>query len=290
MPPARRLRRAAAVIAVALGLAATAGTGTSTATAPALDYVNLGDSFSSGSGILPLAEGSNPLCTQAADNFAHAIAADQGYALTDVSCGGAQTSNFTESQFPGVAPQLDALSDTTDLVTMTIGGNDNNTFISAVLACGSVGLLTLGHGSPCADLYGDTFADAVRTGTYDNVTEALKQVKEKAPNARVAISGYPWILPASGGCFPAMPVARGDVPYLRELQATLNDVIERAADATGVTYVDQSAASEGHDACAPPGTRWIEPAFGGTNYVPVHPNALGERGMADRITATLGLG
>ncbi|MBW1596691.1 SGNH/GDSL hydrolase family protein [Streptomyces sp. JJ38] len=289
MPHVRRPRRAGLLAAAALGLAALTVPNAASATPPPVDYVNLGDSFSAGSGILPLAEGSNPLCTQAAANYAHTLAEEHGYALTDVSCGGAQTSHFTSSQFPGVAPQADALSEETDLVTMTIGGNDNNTFISAVLACGSAGLLTFGHGSPCQNIYGDSFEEAVRTSTYANVVGALKTVKEKAPNARVAISGYPWLLPPTGGCFPFMPIARGDVPYLRDLQTTLNDAVERAAEATGAVYVDQSAASEGHDACQPLGTRWIEPAFGSLNYVPVHPNALGERGMAEQFAATLNL-
>jgi hypothetical protein len=36
--------------------------------------------------------------------------------------------------------------------------------------------------------------------------------------------------------------------------------------------------------------RWIEPVLFGTNFVPVHPNALGESRMADRTAAVLGLG
>lgn len=84
-----------------------------------------------------------------------------------------------------------------------------------------------------------------------------------------------------------MPVAEGDVPYLRSLQATLNDAVARAAAQTGVTYVDMSRASEGHDACAPLGVRWIEPVLQGTNPVVVHPNALGEAAMADQALQAL---
>ena len=62
---------------------------------------------------------------------------------------------------------------------------------------------------------------------------ALRAVRAAAPDAEVAILGYPWILPTRGGCFDRMPVAEGDVPYLRHLQATLNDAVRRAAAATG---------------------------------------------------------
>ncbi|MGY1914367.1 hypothetical protein [Blastococcus sp. SYSU DS0973] len=60
------------------------------------------------------------------------------------------------------------------------------------------------------------------------------------------------------------------------MQATLDDGVWRAAGQTGVTYVDMSQASEGHDACRPIGVRWVEPVLQGTNAVIVHPNALGE--------------
>jgi hypothetical protein len=86
-----------------------------------------------------------------------------------------------------------------------------------------------------------------------------------------------------------MPVAQGDVPYLHGIQATLNDAIGRAAAATGVTYVDLSTVSVGHDACQPIGVRWIEPVVGGTNAVIVHPNALGEAQMAAQTMAALHL-
>ena len=55
--------------------------------------------------------------------------------------------------------------------------------------------------------------------------------KPRRRTRRVAILGYPWILPATGGCFPQMPVATGDVPYLRNEQATLNSAVKRAAAA-----------------------------------------------------------
>ena len=86
-----------------------------------------------------------------------------------------------------------------------------------------------------------------------------------------------------------MPVATGDVPYLRHEQATLNDAVRRAAAATGATYVDLNGVSNGHDACQPIGTRWVEPVLAGTNPVIVHPNALGEQKMAEQVRTVLHL-
>ncbi|MEU0511802.1 MULTISPECIES: SGNH/GDSL hydrolase family protein [Amycolatopsis] len=278
-------------------LAATLAAATATATlaaAPAahadsLDYVALGDSYSAASGVQPSDPDASPLCLRSSRNYPHVLADEIGASLTDVTCGAAETRHFSTAQYPGVPPQLDAVEAGTDLITMTIGGNDSGVFIGALLACGSTGILAGGKGSPCKDTFGTSFEDTVRNKTYPALVNALRAVRDKAPAAEVAILGYPWILPATGGCFDKMPVAEGDVAYLRSLQATLNDAVGRAAEETGVTYVDFSVASEGHDACQPAGVRWIEPFLQGTNPVVVHPNALGEAEMAAETLEVLGL-
>ncbi|MXG91102.1 SGNH/GDSL hydrolase family protein [Nocardioides flavescens] len=253
-----------------------------------LKYVALGDSYSAASGVLPV-DLTSPACLRSTRNYPNVVARTIGARLTDVTCGAAETRHFSEPQYPGVAPQLDALDARTDLVTMTIGGNDSSVFIGAIAACGAAGLTTLGTGSPCRDTYGTSFEDTVRTTTYPALVSALQAVQAKAPHARVAILGYPWITPASGSCYPQLPVARGDVAYLHSLQTTLNDAVRRAAAATGATYVDLDQASTGHDACQAIGTRWVEPVVGTTNPVVVHPNALGEREMAAEAIRQLGL-
>lgn len=285
MGRARRVLGLGAALAAVLALLVV-GQAASAAPAP-LEYVNMGDSYSAGSGIVPPAPGAPPQCTQSALNWGHDLAAAGGYHLTDVSCGGAQTKDFTTSQFPGVAPQLDALSTATRLVTMTIGGNDNNVFINAITACGSAAATTAGQGNPCQRTYGNTFVNTINNSTYPNLVKALAAVRLKAPKARVAISGYLQILPPTQGCYPLMPVAVGDVPYLNGIEAALNDAVRRAAARTGVTFLDESATSAGHDACQPIGTRWVEPVVGSSNYIQVHPNALGEQAMADRAAAAV---
>ncbi|MGY1719199.1 SGNH/GDSL hydrolase family protein [Blastococcus sp. SYSU DS0552] len=258
--------------------------------APApLRYVALGDSYSAASGVLPPDLTAPPQCLRSTRNYPHVIAGAIGARLTDVTCGGADTGDFFAGQYPGVAPQLEALSRNTQLVTMTIGGNDSGVFINSIIACSTAGLSTLGKGSPCKDRYGSSFADTVRTTTFPALVETLRAVRQAAPGARVAILGYPWIVPASGSCFDRMTLAEGDIPYLRELQATLNDAVKRAASMSGVTYVDLSRVSDGHDACQPIGVRWVEPVLQGTNAVIVHPNARGEAAMAARTMEVLRL-
>ncbi|MCS0604353.1 SGNH/GDSL hydrolase family protein [Streptomyces sp. LP11] len=290
MPP-HALSRAVAATTAAAGVLALTLTGTTARAAEPLNYAALGDSYSAGSGVLPV-DPANLLCLRSTANYPHVLASRTGALLTDVTCGAAETKDFTQSQYPGTAPQLAAVHADTDLVTTTIGGNDNGTFLNAVLACGTAGVLGAGQGSPCKDKYGTSFDDAIDTNTYPALKSALSAVRAKAPNARVAVLGYPWIVPAAfdPACFVKLPIASGDIAYLRGLQAHLNSVVRRAAAETGAVYVDFTAASEGHDACAPAGTRWIEPLLFGRNIVPVHPNALGEQRMAERTASVLGLG
>ncbi|WP_346622197.1 SGNH/GDSL hydrolase family protein [Blastococcus montanus] len=273
-------RFATCVLAVLAVLAGVVVAPVAQAVPAPLRYVALGDSYSAASGVLPPDLTAPPACLRSTRNYPHLIAGATGARLTDVTCGGADTGDFFTGQHPGVAPQLDALDRDTQLVTLTIGGNDSGVFISSILACTAAGLSTVGRGSPCQDRYGSSFEDTIRTTTYPALVETLRAVRTAAPKAEVAILGYPWIMPASGGCFDRMPIAEGDVAYLRSLQATLNDAVQRAAGRTGVTYVDLSAASEGHDACQPLGVRWVEPVLQGTNAVIVHPNARGEAAMA----------
>jgi lysophospholipase L1-like esterase len=282
------------LLATALAITATVITGIAGAAAPsgatsALRYVALGDSYSAASGVLPV-DPTSPACLRSTRNYPHVIASKVATQLTDVTCGAADTDDFFAPQYEGVPAQLDAVTKDTQLVTMTIGGNDSGVFINAIMQCGAAGLSTLGQGSPCKDRYGSSFETTIKQKTYPSLVRALKAVRAKAPKAKVGILSYPWIMPSSGGCYPQMPVATGDVPYLRGVQTTLNDAVRRAAAAAGATYVDLNKVSEGHDACKPIGVRWVEPVVAGTNPVIVHPNALGESKMAEQAIKVLRLG
>jgi len=285
----RRRALSSALAAAAVAAVSVVAAVPSSQAAPALTYVALGDSYSAASGVLPPDPDAPVNCLRSTRNYPHVIAGRTGANLRDVTCGAAETKDYFTAQYQNVPPQLDALSQDTQLVTMTIGGNDSGVFINTILQCGTAGLSTAGQGSPCKDKYGSSFQDTLRTKTYPDLVKTLKAVHAKAPRAKVAILSYPWIMPRTVGCFDKMPIATGDVPYVRGIQATLNDVVRRAAGATATTYVDLNRVSEGHDACTPIGTRWVEPVLQGTNPVIVHPNALGEAQMAAQTVKVLGL-
>ena len=252
-------------------------------------YVAMGDSYSAASGVVPLDPTAPPQCLRSTRNYPHVIASRVEVRLRDVTCGAAETKDYFQEQYDGVPPQLDALTRRTRLVTMTIGGNDRGVFIGAILKCGTAGAVALGQGSPCRDQYGRSFVRTIRRQTAPALVRALRAVHRRAPRAEVAILGYPWIVPEETGCFERMPIAEGDVPYLRNIQRVLNVAVEQAAATTDSTYVDFGRASDGHDACQDIGVRWIEPVLLGTHPVVVHPNALGERRMARRTIRVLDL-
>ena len=100
---------------------------------PHIDYVALGDSYVAAPHT-PYRELSVP-CYRADENYPRLLA-DMlpNTTLTDVSCTGATTAAMTKQQLPGVLPQLDAVSESTDLVTITVGGNDE-LFFPGWLSC-----------------------------------------------------------------------------------------------------------------------------------------------------------
>ena len=111
----------------------------SPASAAETSYVALGDSYTSAFGVMPLAPTAPPECGQSTLNYPHLIASALNLSLTDVSCGGAKTEDFTVAQYPDQPPQFDALSPSTEVVSVGMGGNDNNLFVSLLADCTKIG-------------------------------------------------------------------------------------------------------------------------------------------------------
>ncbi|MBO0767975.1 MAG: SGNH/GDSL hydrolase family protein [Solirubrobacterales bacterium] len=268
-------------------VAAAALAGPAAAGAAPQNYVSLGDSYTSASGVLPPAAGAPLDCTQSAVNYPHLTAKALGLALTDRSCGGATTADMTTKQFPDQQPQFNALSDSTNVVTIGIGGNDNNTFLDSLLDCGSTDLADgLNIGAPCKATYGNKFADNIAKDE-PVLQSAFAQIHTQAPNAKVFVVGYPDILPQSGNCWPFMPLTTGDTAYLNGVEQDLNSSLKQAAAANGDTYVDTYTPSIGHDACQPESNRWVEQPVPDSVAAPVHPNTKGEAADAQAVEAAL---
>lgn len=249
-------------------------------------YVALGDSYTSGP-LIP--DQVDAACGRSNRNYPSLVAQRlRGTELTDVSCGGATTAEMWKAQ-GGNPPQLDALSRRTSLVTVQIGGNDIG-FGSIISTCAGAAVSDP-TGSPCEEHYSAGGTDRLRAAVEaaaPKVDAVLDAIRHRAPRARVVVVGYPALLPDSGaGCRPAVPFADGDFAYLRDTGKRLNAMLARRAKAAHATYVDTYTPTVGHDMCAAPGVRWIEPLTPAAQAAPAHPNALGEQAMAAAVLKAL---
>ena len=181
------------------------------ANAAGAKYVAMGDSYTAGPGITPYAEGAPADCGQSSLNYPHLVASALNLSLTDVSCGGAKTENFTVAQFPDQPPQFDALGESTEIVTVGMGGNDGNLFGTLVQGCSETDFTTPGK-APCKAKFG-AFAKAQLEADKAPAEQALQEIKVLAPNAKVFVVGYPDIAPKVGKCFNSLPWTEGDLKW-----------------------------------------------------------------------------
>jgi hypothetical protein len=292
---ARGLLAVAGGSLLVIALSGTAGAGVSgpPGAAGPPHYVALGDSYTAGP-LVPNQTGSPVGCLRSTHSYPFGVATGTGAAtFTDVSCQGATTADMTHSQSVPLgtnAPQDNALSASTTLVTLQISGNDIG-FSDIIVHCTTLSL-TNPFGSPCKGHYTSGGTDRLRAkidAAAPKVAADLRGIHADAPNAHVFLVGYPVILPNSGdGCWPLVPIAYGDVPYLRGVEKALNSMLAAEAAANNATFVDTYTASIGHDVCRVPGTKWVEGLIPTALAAPFHPNRLGEQGMAQQVLAALG--
>jgi hypothetical protein len=275
----------------ALGLASVvlAIVGVTVSCVPQRSYVALGDSFTAGP-LIPM-QRDDPLgCLRSTQNYPSLVAPSLALPVfRDPSCSGARTDHMTAPQNvdPGPnPPQFDRLDNHTAIVTLGIGGNDIG-FSEIAQACGSL----VNAGTPCQDTYvvdGQDEISARIRRTAPKVAAVLQGIRSRSPSARIFVVPYIAILPDSGpGCHPVMPITDGDVPYVRAKQKELNAMLRKQARANGAVYVDAYTPSIGHDACKPPGVKWVEPVVPTSPAAPIHPNLDGMRGVAAAVLAAV---
>ncbi|MFF0340722.1 SGNH/GDSL hydrolase family protein [Kribbella sp. NPDC004875] len=285
----RRLAAACAALALLAGMPAAHAAAT-----PRFErYVALGDSYTAAP-FVPLPEVLSLGCFRSYNNYPKQLAAKLHVRhLTDVSCGGADTTNMTQPQstlLGTAAPQFDALTPDTDLVTVGIGGNDFGVFGSIIDTCPKL-RSSDPTGAPCKAHFTVNGEDTLRAKiaqTQTRIAIVVQGIKARSPKAEILLLGYPKIAPEHGTCPSVLPFADGDYTYLYSIEEALNTAVSNAAAAGGATYVDTFGPSTGHDACAPDGQAWIQgkdvDLLRAFNY---HPRYEGEAGMTALSYKTL---
>lgn len=255
--------------------------------------VALGDSYTAGL-LLPLAPGSKPFsCLRSTANYPTLVAKALHASgdLRDVACDSAGVADMTtaESILGGTnPPQFDALSDNDSLVMLTLSGDDLG--FSHVLDECMLLSITDTKGAPCQAHYTKDGTDQLAqliAGEAPKLAAVLTQIHARAPHARVLLVGYPDLFPQSGGCWPLVPIANGDIAYLRASELRLNTMLAMAAVATGTTYVNTYGPTIGHDFCQKTGVKDVEGLIPTSLAYSFHPNAKGQSVMAAQVLAAL---
>ncbi|WP_158893407.1 SGNH/GDSL hydrolase family protein [Amycolatopsis anabasis] len=239
--PIRSLSGLGAAVAVVLAL-----TGfTSVAGVAPANYVALGDSYVDGTGAGGKANAYPRLWADT-----HPVASFEFPAV-----GGATTDDV-------LASQVRSLSDTTTLVTISIGGNDAG-FSDVMTTC------KLGSDAGCTERVDEArkYAKDVLPGKLDRV---YAEIKTRAPNARVVVLGYPRLFDPDRFC----DMSRAKVSVLNTAADELSDGIAERVRAAGFTYADVRDRFADHGICA--GAPWLN----GLTFPIVnsyHPNRAGHR-------------
>jgi GDSL-like Lipase/Acylhydrolase family len=265
-----------------------------------LDYVALGDSYSSGEGVPPFDPDSNT-----ADDRCHRstlaysrVFAPGTYRLrrSFFACSGAVTENVgmldaagapggTVQYPPEGTVQLGRLDATrwsdTDMVTLTIGGNDAG-FAGVLTRC----LVLRCHRGRAARRLIFKISREVRP----KLASTYASLARTAPNATVFVLGYPQLFPERPRrrCPIGKRVVSADKQrFLRRRGEQLNRVIRNAAAQAGFHFVGVERAFAGHEPCGRK-KEWIHAIVLPRNRVySFHPNQRGQRAYADRLEGYL---
>jgi len=244
----RRLLPATALFAAAL--TALGALVAAPAQAAPIDYVALGDSYSSGTG----APGATGTCGRSPQGYpplwatAHATTS-----FANATCAGAVTDGV-------LANQVQSLNAGTDVVTITIGGNDVG-FANTMFTC------ALGSDARCLAAVQAATNDTTLPGKLDRTYTAIRA---GAPAATVYVLGYPRLFEESS-CPGGLSLVKRRA--LNQGADTLSERIQARAQAAGFRYVDVRPVFAGHGICS--SSSWINGSLFSSGVY--HPNATGYR-------------
>ena len=315
---------------------------------PTLKYVALGDSYSAGEGIEPFLEGPEQACHRSSGAYStrvQPVGFDQPlYALrSDVSaavewgfqaCSGAYAENVLLTAFHGdpyaqlatVRPDDPNPNDlvvdaSTDLITITIGGNDAG-FADALSFCwkrADCQKIPSGSG---------TYADQLNAqvnGVGPRVRAVYEQLRRQAPDALIIVLGYPQLFPETKEEMNCTKLRQHTVKYVtilpgtkkpvvktfsigfsideqrnfRQLTTSLNAVLSSEVQRIGssrMIFVPVVDYFRTHEVCGSADDDWVNGPTASIsldliNDQSFHPNASGQRSYADCVNAVfLGTG
>ncbi|MEU4931069.1 SGNH/GDSL hydrolase family protein [Streptomyces yokosukanensis] len=224
----------------------------------------------------------------------------------------------------GELPQINQgyLDQNTDLVTISIGGNDSR-FGYVITQC-------MGPGNPCQEKkFGNAEGKGVPDGPYQgkplaeaipdlisdvvapSIQKTIEAIHSKAPNARIVLMGYPPLLSNDASCLNKIPLVgispeesqwlNGVADYLAQTMFETADLVRKHG--VDVGYANPQAFFHGKAVCGDPEsihgivtdlTDSDEPKIDwpffqfGISAQSFHPKIAGARLYADTLEAALG--
>lgn len=267
-------------------------------------YVALGDSYQSGQAAgdyeVGTDEGSGNGCRRSANAYPSELKAlgTVDLELDFRACSNATIRSLINGM-NGEESQLTALNSHTRLVTIGIVGNDLD-FGPTVQSCITSGGASLWHPwdlyRSCEGNLGDDVDAKISSLRNGDIQDALyslyRDIRARAPYARVIIVNYPKFFPEDGAPDGALFACQGirvsDQLWINSQIVTADNIITRTARKAGFEYVDMATVLDGQEECTD------VPAITGIRLDDLvssfHPNSLGHLYMALRISDYLGLG
>ncbi len=229
------------------------------ASASSVNYVALGDSYSSGVGAGSYLSSSGS-CDRSTNAYSQLWAnANAPASYVSVACSGATTATVISSQ-------LSALSGSTTLVSITVGGNDIG-FSSVMETC-------VLDGSDCVSAVHNAESEA-ENQLPGELNAVLAGIRADAPHARVVVLDYPELydLSRSAGC---IGLSTSNRTALNQGAQILDSEIQAAAGRYGDVFADVQNQFAGHEICD--SSSWLH----SVNILDIsesyHPTATGQAG------------
>jgi lysophospholipase L1-like esterase len=243
------------VLLAVLGVVVLAVAGAPAALAAGDNYVALGDSYSSGVGAGDYtAEGGD--CDRSPNAYSALWAANNApSSYVSAACSGATTADVANNQVP-------ALSSVTTLVSLTVGGNDEN-FAGIMADC------NLGSDDTCVNEI-QAAEDDAQANLPGKLGTLYGQISAAAPNARVVVLDYPEFYDLANDCIGLSQTKRAKID---EGIDVLDSITGTAAADAGFTFADVRGGFTGHEICDD--NRWLHSVNFGDISESYHPTAAG---------------
>lgn len=226
-------------------------------------YVALGDSYDADPGIGKIRKDWPGGCMQSSKSFPRRLQKKLKFDnFTDMTCSGATLQNVLQGGQLGLGPQIDALTEDTNLVTVIAGVND---------VYFNLDLQHINTQKPHSPRPWDTMESRLE--------KLLNIIDEKSPKAHVFVLNYLTLLPSNDSTCSELGLNETTVRDMFPSQENVSTVIKHVVSNSNATYVDVADKSRDHTSCSK------NPYTSGMNGHPTpwHPTDKGVQFMADQL-------